>query len=98
MMWTMPEVGKQYRLDVRISGELVCSNCQVILGAKKPPEVPRIVTVIESAEGHIAICPECKHSKTLGEGWFRINFVGRLGYNVAVPYTWLVPIEDEVPA
>ena len=90
---TMPQIGKQYRVNIRPNPEYSCRHCGHVIGAdRKAGEWPQgeIVTVLRQAVS--PKCPRC-HQDYPSEGHFQINELNVWGFPYALPYTWLVPLE-----
>ena len=97
---TMPVVGQRYRLRVRPVEGMECPECKTLPGEfmLRQGMNNRVVTVLNEASGKTWICSICDTQRegTLPTGWFGINLWNPKWW-LAVPYTWLEPIEEEVP-
>ncbi|GEM_PF-7107319 len=90
----MPQVGKRYRLNIRLNKEYQTRCCNRVLGLTitKYPEIQGRVVTVYQTHPFIVDCRWCSKSYEAKEGEFVIG-LQEWGY-VAVPYTWLEPLEE----
>lgn len=86
-------IGNRYRLEIRLSPEYCCPHCGVMSGIYAAEHHQgTIVTVTQ--EAHHTLCEnlcDIYHS----EGMWGIDKEGHTGASeMAVPYTWLIPLDD----
>lgn len=95
------EIGKRYRLEIRPNPEYCCEECKVNFGeamlSLHPEFQGMIVTVMLIPEGQRMRCSPpkgCNRVVPYPEGILHIGSPSLEPGHLAVPYTWLIPIDD----
>ena len=90
-----PVVGQRYLLR-RHPTEMICSGCGHVVGEDMtlegdgPLEIIIVTVIDKMREGARAQCYRCNCVRSLEEGWWSVISAGWL---LAVPWTWLYPLE-----
>lgn len=90
------EIGKQYRLNIRPNAEYRCPECDTeVMVPDKEAINGTIVTVLLGLEGILTRDGDgvegCGKTFTTGAGIYGVTWAGS---RLAVPYTWLEPLEE----